>query len=338
MGAKIVYERFIWFDSKVRLKRYPNATGLAEKFEISVKTAQRDIGFMRDRLGCPLAYDQARRGYYYEDETFVLPSVYLSSAELSSLIVAKRLLQDISGGYIAEEIGSAVEKITSIIEKRASKPEAINEAVSFHLIEYAQAPEHVFRTVLEACINKNTLAFRYNSPARDEPSERQVDPYHIFNYMGSWHVVGYCHLRGGIRDFRINRMIEPRITGETFVFRNNFSFSEYFRSSFGLYKGKEAEDVVLRFNPGKARWIGDQIWHKDQKAVTAEDGSLELSFPVADFSEISREVLKHGAGVEVIKPESLRQMIKGEAEKILKIYRETPSVRPRNRQTAPPGT
>ena len=49
MGSKNIYERFIWFDSKTKNKKYPNATSLANQFEISLKTAQRDIEFMRDR-------------------------------------------------------------------------------------------------------------------------------------------------------------------------------------------------------------------------------------------------------------------------------------------------
>ncbi len=43
MGVKNIYERVIWFDSQVRAKKYPNTTGLANQFEISTKTAQRDI-------------------------------------------------------------------------------------------------------------------------------------------------------------------------------------------------------------------------------------------------------------------------------------------------------
>jgi len=43
MGLRNIYERFIWFDHQARAKKYPNATSLAEKFEISTKTAQRDI-------------------------------------------------------------------------------------------------------------------------------------------------------------------------------------------------------------------------------------------------------------------------------------------------------
>ncbi len=79
MGTKNIYERFVWFDHQVRAKRFPNTTSLAEKFEISTKTAQRDIEFMRDRLRCPLDYDPSRKGYYYDDETFSLPMIYLSS-------------------------------------------------------------------------------------------------------------------------------------------------------------------------------------------------------------------------------------------------------------------
>ena len=74
-----------------------------------------------------------------------------------------------------------------------------------------------------------------------------------------------------------------------------------------------------RFSPIKSRWIRDQVWHKEKTKVL-EDGSLELTVPVADFSEIKMEILKHGDMVEVIKPKSLRELIKAEAESIADIY------------------
>jgi predicted DNA-binding transcriptional regulator YafY len=77
---------------------------------------------------------------------------------------------------------------------------------------------------------------------------------------------------------------------------------------------------TLRFSPLKSRWIRDQVWHRDQKAKSLADGSLELTFPVADFSEIKMEILKHGDMVAVIKPKSLRELIRAEAESIAKIY------------------
>ena len=320
LGQKNVYERFIWFDDHVKRRKYPNATKLAAEFEVSVKTAQRDIEYMRDRLTAPLLYDQSLKGYYYEDDTFSLPMMYLSSAELSSLIIARKVLKDISGGCIGDEINTAVDKIASIIRRHTASPERVDESVSFHMIEYAPTPERIFRTVLDGCLEKRSLSIEYNTPSRSEHTCRTVDPYHMFNYMGSWHLIAYCHTRREIRDFRINRISTAEKLQDTFMIPHSFNFEDHFHSSFGLYKGKRAEEITIRFTQEKSKWIGDQIWHKDQKATVLEDGSLELSFPVADFSEIAREILKHGAGVKVIKPARLREIIRVEAEKIAGMY------------------
>lgn len=91
MPSKVIYERYLWFHSQAKNLRYPNAARLAERFEISHKTAQRDIEFMRDRIGAPLAYVRAHRGYVYEDESFELPGLWLSAGELTSLLVSYRL-------------------------------------------------------------------------------------------------------------------------------------------------------------------------------------------------------------------------------------------------------
>ena len=138
--------------------------------------------------------------------------------------------------------------------------------------------------------------------------------------MGTWHTIGYCHLRKEIRDFALGRISEAKVLAESFKIPDDFEFKEYFLSTFGLYKGKSTKGVTLRFTPEKSKWIKEQIWHKNQKAKLLKDGSLEISFPVSDFSEIKMEILKHGDQVEVIKPKCLRALIKTEAENITKIY------------------
>jgi predicted DNA-binding transcriptional regulator YafY len=275
---------------------------------------------MRDRLLCPLHYDSSQKGYYYNDDTFSLPMVYLSSEEFSALLIARKMLQDISGGSIGNEISSIVDKITNILKKHSVVADQIDDAFSFQLIEYSPAPEAVFKAVLEGCLKKKCLSFTYYSPAAEEKSERTVEPYHLFNYMGTWHTIGYCHLRKGIRDFALSRISGARVLAESFKIPDDFEFKEYFLSTFGLYKGKSTKEVTLRFTPEKSKWIKDQIWHKNQKVKLLKDGSLEISFPVSDFSEIKREILKHGDEVEVIKPKILRDLIKAEAQKIAKIY------------------
>ena len=55
MSDKLRYERFFWFHGRIKAGKFPNAGHLVEEFEISRRTAYRDIDFMRDRLQAPLA-------------------------------------------------------------------------------------------------------------------------------------------------------------------------------------------------------------------------------------------------------------------------------------------
>jgi len=322
MSNKTIYERFLWFDERARSKKFPNATSLAGKFEVSVKTAQRDIEFMRDRLNCPLVYDQREKGYYYGDNTYSLPSIYISSEELSALLVTRKMLQGISAAYIGAELSVLIDKITAILRKHVVADEIIDNAVSIQHIAYVPPPEEIFKAVFEGCLKRKCVEFSYYSPQRDERTRRKVEPYHLFNYMGTWHLVGYCRLRKGIRDFNLARITDVLILDEIFKLKNNFNVHSYFKSAFGLFKSSTMRNVTLRFTPEKARWVQEQIWHQDQKKRTLADGSLELSFPVADFAEITMEILKHGAGVEVISPASLRTRIQEEAAKICSLYKE----------------
>jgi len=320
MGSKNIYERFVWFDHRVRSGKYPNATSLSRHFEISVKTAQRDIEFMRDRLSCPLLYDKTSKGYYYEDDTFSLPMVYLSSEELSSLLIARKFLKDISEGYIGRDISTIVEKITAILKKHVAEESLIDDALSFQLIEYSPAPEEVFKAVLEGCLKRRSLSFTYRSLTRDDKTNRTVDPYHLLNYMGTWHLIAYCHMRKDLRNFVFGRMSDLKVLENTFTIPKSFNIQEHLQSAFGIYKGMPTKEVTLRFTSEKARWVEEQVWHKEQKTKFLKDGSLELSFPVADFAEIKMEILKQGAGVEVIRPKALRELIREEAGRIMRIY------------------
>lgn len=320
MKTKNIYERFVWFDDNVRATTFPNATKLSRHFEVSGKTAQRDIEFMRDRLNCPLIYDEVRKGYYYEDETFSLPLIHLSSAELSALLITRKILQGINGEYISSELSLVIDKITAILKKHVAEADVIDDAFSLQLIEYSPVPEGVFKIVLEGCLKRRSLFFTYTSPLRNEKKTRTVDPYHLFNYMGTWHLIAYCHMRRDIRDFNLFRMSDIHLLDDTFTMRQGFDVRKYFSSAFGLYKGSRTQLVTLRFSPIKARWIRGQIWHKEQKEKALKDGSLELTFPVASYSEVMMEILKHGPEVEVLKPKDLRDLIKQQAKKIARIY------------------
>ena len=46
---------------------FPNCRKISDELEVSSKTIQRDIDFMRDRLGLPIEYDPLRFGFHYTE-------------------------------------------------------------------------------------------------------------------------------------------------------------------------------------------------------------------------------------------------------------------------------
>jgi predicted DNA-binding transcriptional regulator YafY len=64
--------RIQWLHRKITEHSYPNAKRLAERFGISHRQAQRDVDFLRDKLGAPVAFDFIHNGFYYTAD-FTLP-------------------------------------------------------------------------------------------------------------------------------------------------------------------------------------------------------------------------------------------------------------------------
>ena len=88
--------RLVEFDRLVRNKCYPNINRFSRDYEVSKRTAMRDLDFLREDLGAPLAYHSTKKGYYYKEE-WTLPTI-LSISNLKedrlSLVVAQ--LSDLS--------------------------------------------------------------------------------------------------------------------------------------------------------------------------------------------------------------------------------------------------
>lgn len=319
MSKKVVYERFLWFERQAKAKRYPNATDLARRFEVSVKTAQRDIAFMRDRLGCPLAYDRQSKGYYYQDDAFILP-LTLTVDDLTSLLLAKQLLSNVMRGSVDNDLSLAIEKISVILSRNGTDPNLIDDVVSIQFTEYSPVSEKTFQTALEGCVTKRQVRIVYQSPAHVSHTERTIEPYHLYNYLGTWYLVAFCHLRREIRNFHLRRIKQISLLDQKQIRKNKFDIKRHFASSFGLYKGPLRAMVTLRLYPSKVPWLEGLVWHQQQTKKVLKDGSQEITFPVSNYAEVVMEVLRHGSGIEVIKPKELRALVKAEAQKIANLY------------------
>jgi hypothetical protein len=81
----------------IKTGRYPNRTKLAETIEVTTKTIQRDIDYMRYQMSVPIEFDFARGGYYFTRPIADLPLFQLTESELVSVFVAQKALEAYKG-------------------------------------------------------------------------------------------------------------------------------------------------------------------------------------------------------------------------------------------------
>ena len=315
-----IYERIIWFDRRVRSQKFPNATALSDHFEISSKTARRNIDFLRDRLGAPLEYDPGKRGYFYSDHSFALPFFQAGQEEILSILIARNLLSQSAGGMISKSIHRFSKKLFSEIRDIGLTEERLDEAFSASWTGYSPASSSVFTSTSSALLNSNLLAFTYMSPGDPLSSDRITEPHHLQHYMGSWVLIAWCRMRNDWRKFYLSRMTNVKTLAETFIPKSPEQWKYQINNSFGIFQDEETRTVTLKFTPFRAGWIKEQIWHPAQKMEFLPDGSLNLTLPVSDFREIKLKILQFGADVQVIEPAELRDEIRREIERMVELY------------------
>src|SRR5262245_50739364 len=106
-------EKVFWIELQIRNNLYPNTAKIAEHFEVSQKTAQRTLDFMRDRLRMPIAYSAENRGWYYTEPYFALPAIEMTEGDLVAILLAKRLARQYRGTAIGQQVEEAFAKVLS---------------------------------------------------------------------------------------------------------------------------------------------------------------------------------------------------------------------------------
>ena len=109
-----------WLGSCSSNGRFARAVGpmpprLARELEVSPRTVQRDIVFLRDRLQAPIEFDSRRNGYHLSQPDFRLPFFQLSEGELVALFLAERLLQQYRGTYFEIQLEHAFAKMLELL-------------------------------------------------------------------------------------------------------------------------------------------------------------------------------------------------------------------------------
>ncbi|HKM39548.1 MAG TPA: WYL domain-containing protein [bacterium] len=315
-------------DCLVRQWEYPNVPKLSRWLEVSTRTIERDIEFLRDSLGAPLKYDAKRRGYYYTQSDFALPPVKLTDGELITLYLGQKLLSQYQGTSFENDLIKAFTKIRTFLPDQVEIDFAhLDDFLSFDVKPVRGQECQValaFQQIARCLKNKKTVNVTYYTASRDAISTRKIDPYHLRCYKGAWYLIGYCHNRQEVRTFALDRIRKLDVTKRHFQRQPEFSLDDYLRYSLGIERGLKPDQVVIWFDAHSARFVKERVWHPTQELVAQEDGSILFKAVLSGLGEVKRWVLSYGSRAQVIKPAHLRAEIAEEATALAAAYTAFP--------------
>ena len=314
--------RVFWIELQLRANRYPNTTTIAAHFEISAKTAQRTLDFMRDQMKMPIAYSAEHRGWYYTEPHYSLSAIELTEGDLVAILLAEKLAHQYRGTAIGQHVEKAFAKVLSAMTNTVSIDlGALSEAYSFETGVTTDLDPQLFSKLGRAAIERRRIEMSYFTATRGELTRRKADPLKLRNYLGEWYLIAWDHLRQEPRDFLVSRIRELTVTEEQFDWPQNFDLSEYLNRGFGMIRGREPINVEIIFDEYQSRWMRERSkFHPTETREELPDGRLRVQMQVTALDGVRRFVMQYGAHATVIQPEELRQTIREEIEAMRATY------------------
>ncbi len=184
------------------------ARRLAEHFEVSVRTIERDLSAL-GQAGVPLATKQGRTGGYTLDRSMSLPPLNFTPGEAAAVAVALSSSEHV---LFTRDARSAMQKIVSAMPERALEEARASAQRVRLLVQPAPAPDaEIAETIWRAVRDNEVLSIDYIDVGGIE-TERNVEPQHIVVGPNGSYLTAWCHLRRDDRVFRMDRITRAERT------------------------------------------------------------------------------------------------------------------------------
>jgi proteasome accessory factor C len=229
----------------------------------------------------------------------------LTPAEGAALLLGLRSLRESGIAPFDAAMASSEKKLLTALGRDAGEAESL--ATSTIVAEPDAAVATHLRDLVIAARKHQRIEIDYSAASRAAAEHRPIDPYGIVHHAGEWYVVGFCHKRGDVRTFRIDRIAALHKTGETFERPASFDLEAYRRDR--LYvPSADSVTVQIQLDPLAVTRIGAN-WPVGEVTMQ-DDGSAELLVDCDGFEWVTGWVLGLGRHAWIVGPEPARRAMR----------------------------
>ena len=299
-------DRLIGILSVLLQKEKATAPELAEKFEVSRRTINRDIEDLC-KAGIPIHTTQGAGGGIRIMDGYRMDRTLLTSRDMQMILAGLRRLDSVSGSHY---YGQLMEKIKAGSSDFVSGRDTILIDLSSWYKESLAPKVEMIQAAIE---ERHTLFFRYFAPKGE--SSREIEPYYLIFKWSSWYVWGWCLKQEDFRLFKLNRMDGLCRQESVFVPREvplpHLSNEKVFRGGIKV----------------KALFAPDMKWRLVEEFglrcfTETKDGKLLFTADYTDADHLLNWLLTFGAKVKVLEPANIRDELQNIAKNMLNLYKE----------------
>lgn len=297
-------ERLIGILSVLLQKEKVTAPYLAEKFEVSRRTINRDIEHLC-QAGIPVVTIQGQNGGISIMEGYRMDRTLLTSSDMQAILSGLQSLDSVSGT-------NRYQQLMDKLQAESSDRFISSQHISIDLSSWYKtslAPKiDMLRQAIE---RREQICFEYYAPKGE--SRREIEPYRLIFKWSSWYVWGYCMDKNDFRMFKLNRMVDVTYSGKTFKERN-LPFFEIKNED--IYPNQF--QVKALFSPTVKWRLVDEYGMDSFQEMP--DGKLLFCFEFSDKQELYRWLLTFEDEAELLEPEMMRRDFGRMIKKMGKIY------------------
>ena len=300
------------------LQNRPNMSSrdLSDHFGISRRTVFRDLRALTES-GVPLTY--AEEGGYEILEGYQLPPLMLTAREAATLLMGTEFMKLQSDASLRTDSDQVGLKIRSVLPKEireyidSLRTKTVLDPYWIHAAqEEARADEGRWYRLSEAVARERRVIMSYFVESRGEQTKRTVDPLGLVYYVDHWNLIAFDHLRGEVRNFRLDRIDSMHVLSEGFVRPEGFDLVRHLeargvRQATQKIKIQFEEDVYRRAKQGIPARLDSEV---------KKDGRVEVGFRFDNLNYVATWLLRFGTEVSVVSPKGLRTRLRDLAKAV----------------------
>lgn len=285
---------------------------LARRLEVDGRTLRRYIAALEE-MGIPLTSERGRYGAYMLVAGFKLPPMMFNEDEALALSVGLLAARSLGLAEGASAVASAQAKLERVMPaKLKQRLRAVDETVTLDLSRSAPPGDNRALAVLSAAAQAQKRVHMHYRSSKGEDSERDFDPYGLLYRKGSWYVGGHCHLRRGLRSFRLDRVAEVQMLEATFTRPADFDAGAHLDFSIATLPRNTPVEVWLKTDLKTAMLeLGEHIGLFEPHA----DGVVfKTSTDGIDW--MARQLARVSFGFEIRSPEALGESLRAHGQRL----------------------